>query len=141
MLILRDKIIQKILSHFQTSVFINLSGLNNNQLKEKIKASRTNVNINSDIKTIIALSETCKQLNYLTMKSNEGLLFWTIYYNSLLNIDNKAEHISLCNLENCSNICHYINKNIFYRNILKRIEIHHMSRYKKYIIKKSQNRI
>jgi hypothetical protein len=124
--ILSDKLFQRILDCFQTRIYINDENLSEYEFQQLISNRRllliNGSGIKTDLKSIINFSETCKKFNDMIKKSNIGKLIFTVHYNSTeLIVNNNLEHITYCSKENCTNICHYVNKNVKYSNIFKRL--------------------
>ena len=115
--------IEKILEFFQTKKIIKNEKIDNYQFNKLITQRRKLISIKTDIKTLLNLSMTNKYFNDLIKKSDLGKLLFTVYYNSSIITEKSLEHISYCPQFDCTNICHYVNKDIKHTNILKKIVI------------------
>lgn len=123
--------LDKILGYFQTSKVITLNYNDNDEVLDYqmiiqlINTRRKLVlgsGINTDIKSIYSILFTNKKLYNYIKNSDSGKLLLSIYYHSDIIPTNRIEHISFCKNNYCSDVCHYIIKDIKYTNLLKRIQ-------------------
>ncbi len=124
---LPEYLIKNVLEFFQTKKTIKIDNLTEHEINQKISNCRKNLmnafGIKTDIESILKFSMICKRFNDIINKSDTGKLILSIYYNSLeLKINDVLQHISFCPDIGCVNICHYVNKDIKYSNLIKRIK-------------------
>jgi len=129
---LPEHLLTRILEKFQTRIKVHdRNVLTNFDFRNLVKSRRKYIDIETDVKTLINVAETCPKLYNFIMKSTTGLLIWEIYYNSLMmtKINKQLDHIKLCdNNERCPEVTHYINKNIRHSDIHKTIAKYHYTR-------------
>jgi hypothetical protein len=118
-------IIQKILKFFQTKKEIKnqKEKFTDCEFNQLITRRRKLITISTDILSILNLSITSKYFNQI-IKGPTGKLLLTVYSHSKEIIgDRPLHHISWCSEIDCKNICHYVNKDIRYKNIIKKIAL------------------
>ncbi len=121
------EIVNKILSYFQTEKYINLESessdiIKNNIIKKQKEKLIFFHGVNTDKNSIINFLMICKKF-YNLRKSNFVLAQFVVSLNTKKNFNDYdyLVHIDYCKKLNCCNICHYIKKNIKYKNIYKKI--------------------
>jgi len=125
--ILPDHLIQLVLGYFQTSKkFSQSDRLTEYEMNRLVSRKRKNLingsGIKTDLRSIVSLSGTCQRFNYLIKKSNVGKLVLAVHIHSKeYVVRDVLQHISYCNEVNCTNVCHYVNKDIKYSDPMKRI--------------------
>ena len=123
-----ENLIQRILEFFQTQKIVKIDKtMTQHDINQKINKRRklliNGIGIKTDIKSILNFSEVNKRFNQI-IKSDIGKLILTVHYNSQnLILENILQHISYCHESDCQNICHYVNKDIKYSNIMKKIAV------------------
>ena len=124
-------LILRILKYFQTSIVLPQQ-ISKTVFLQKRKNLARGLGVQTDIETLVNLANSSRFWNRFFR--NEGIIFFVVYYDSIRMQRVIAHptyvHSSFCEQLNCTNVCHYVTKDIKHTDILKKITKHHLSREK-----------